>query len=168
MAPSVVIDCSRMAPVVSVPVLSSTTTCTARAASSARALLTPMPSSAPRPTAASRAIGVARPSAHGQATTRTATAARPAAVPPTPAPSQNPRVTAARVITHGTKMAAIRSASRCVEALVLCASPTSRVIWASRVSAPTRLARTTRRPLMFSVAPVTSSPGPTSPGWTPR
>ena len=47
---------------------------------------------------------------------------------------------------------------------MLWASPTSRVIWASRVSAPTRLARTTSRPLMFSVAPVTSSPGPTSAG----
>ena len=64
-----------MAPVVRVPVLSSTTTRTRRADSSARTLLTRMPSSAPRPTAATSAVGVARPSAHGQATTRTATAA---------------------------------------------------------------------------------------------
>ena len=156
--------CSRMVPVVSVPVLSNTTTRTCRAASSARALLTRMPSSAPRPTAASRAVGVARPSAHGQATTSTATAALPAAIPASPAPSQKPRVTTARLITHGTKIAAIRSASRCADALVPCASPTSRVICASSVSAPTRVARTVSRPLMLSVAPVTSSPGPTSAG----
>ena len=62
-------------PAVSVPVLSSTTTRIFRAASSARALDTRMPSPAPRPTAAINAVGMARPSAHGQATTRTATAA---------------------------------------------------------------------------------------------
>ncbi len=73
-------------------------------------------------------------------------------------------MTTASVITQGTKIAAIRSARRWADALVLWASPTSRVIWASRVSPPTRVARTTSRPLMFKVAPVTSSPGPTSAG----
>ena len=73
-------------------------------------------------------------------------------------------MTTARLITHGTKTAAIRSASRCADALVPCASLTSRVICASSVPAPTRVARTTSRPLMLSVAPVTSSPGPTSAG----
>ena len=70
----------------------------------------------------------------------------------------------ARAITHGTNTAAIRSASRCALALVLCAWLTRRVIWASSVSEPTRVARTTSRPLMFTVAPVTWSPGPTSDG----
>ncbi len=85
LVPSTVVTvCSRMVPVVSVPVLSKTTTRTCRAASSARALLTRMPSSAPRPTAASSAVGVARPSAQGHATTSTATAAPPAAVPAQP------------------------------------------------------------------------------------
>ena len=102
-----------MAPVVRVPVLSSTTTRIRRADSSACALLTRTPSSAPRPTAATSAAGVARPSAHGQATTRTATAALHAAAPGRPAPSQKPRVATARLITQGTKTAAIRSASRC-------------------------------------------------------
>ena len=70
----------------------------------------------------------------------------------------------ARAITHGTNTAAIRSASRCALALVPCAWLTRRVIWASSVSEPTRVARTTSRPLMFTVAPVTWSPGPTSDG----
>ena len=41
---------------------------------------------------------------------------------------------------------------------------TSRAIWASWVSAPTRVARTSSRPPAFTVAPVTGSPGPTSTG----
>ena len=123
-----------------------------------------MPSSAPRPTAASRAVGVARPSAHGHATTRTATAALQADAAGSPAPSQKPSVATATAITHGTNTAAIRSASRCALALVACAWLTRRVICASRVSAPTWVARTTSRPLMFTVAPVTGSPGPTSAG----
>ena len=45
-----------------------------------------------------------------------------------------------------------------------CASATSRAIWASAVSAPTRVARTTRRPWALTVAPATSSSGPTSTG----
>ena len=107
-----------MTPSVRVPVLSSTTTRIRRAGSSARAPLTRMPSSAPRPTAATSAVGVARPSAHGQATTRTATAALQAAAADTPAPSQKPSVAQARLITQGTKTAAIRSARRCALALL--------------------------------------------------
>ena len=49
-------------------------------------------------------------------------------------------------------------------ALPDCASSTSRAIWASWVSAPTRVARTTSRPPAFTVAPTTASPGPTSTG----
>ncbi len=158
------ISCSVIRPVVSVPVLSRITARTRPADSSACALLTSTPSSAPRPTAASRAVGVARPSAHGQATTRTATAALAAAAAGQPAPSQKPSVTTARVIAQGTNTAAIRSASRCAAALLASAWLTSRVIWASTVSAPTRVARTSSRPLMLTDAPVTSSPGPTSAG----
>ena len=55
---------------------------------------------------------------------------------------------------------ATRSASRCTGALPVCASVTSRAIWASAVSAPTLVARTTRRPPTLTVAPTTSSPGP--------
>ena len=47
----------------------------------------------------------------------------------------------------------IRSASRCTGALPVCASVTRRAIWASAVSAPTLVARTTRRPPALTVAP---------------
>ena len=52
-----------------------------------------------------------------------------------------------------------RSARRWTGALPDCASVTSRAIWASAVSAPTLVARTTRRPPALTVAPATSSPG---------
>ena len=123
-----------------------------------------MPSCAPRPVPTSSAVGVARPSAHGQAMISTATAAVNAAVAPPPVPSQKPSVPAARAITTGTKTAEIRSASRCTAALPFCASSTSRAIWASWVSAPTRVARTSSRPPAFTVAPVTGSPARTSTG----
>ena len=61
-----------------------------------------------------------------------------------------------------------RSASRWTRALPACASATSRVICASAVSAPTRVARTTSRPYVFTVAPATSSPGSTSTAETRR
>ena len=67
-------------------------------------------------------------------------------------------------MTIGTNTAEIRSASRCTGALPVWASSTSRAIWASLVSAPTRVARTTSRPPALTVAPVTASPGPTSTG----
>ena len=66
--------------------------------------------------------------------------------------------------TIGTKTAVIRSASRAMGALPVCASETSRPIWASVVSLPTRVARTSRRPEVLMVAPVTVSSGPTSTG----
>ncbi len=62
-------------------------------------------------------------------------------------------------ITTGTKTPETRSASRCTGALPVCASVTSRAIWASAVSAPTFVARTTRRPPALTLAPATSSPG---------
>ena len=62
-------------PVVTVPVLSSTIVSTRRVDSSTSGPLMRMPSWAPRPVPTSRAVGVARPSAHGQAMMSTATAA---------------------------------------------------------------------------------------------
>ena len=52
-----------------------------------------------------------------------------------------------------------RSARRWTGALPDWASVTSRAIWASAVSLPTLVARTTRRPPALTVAPATSSPG---------
>ena len=61
-------------PTVSVPVLSNTTVSTFASVSSAVALLTRTPTSAPRPVATMMAVGVASPIAHGHAITSTATA----------------------------------------------------------------------------------------------
>ena len=58
-------------PRVSVPVLSSTTSVTVAARSTAAASRRRMPASAPRPAPTIRAVGVARPMAHGQAMIRT-------------------------------------------------------------------------------------------------
>ena len=110
------------------------------------------------------AVGVARPIAHGQAMISTATAAVNAVPAPAPAASQTASVATATPMTTGTNTAEIRSASRCTGALPAWACTTSRAIWASCVSAPTRLARTTRWPPAFTHPPVTGSPGPTSAG----
>ncbi len=153
-----------MRPVVIVPVLSSRTVSTRRVDSRTSGPLIRMPSWAPRPVPTMRAVGVARPSAHGQAMISTATAAvNAAAVSPVTA-SHAPKVATAISSTTGTKIPEIRSASRCTSALPFCASSTSRAIRASWVSAPTRLAATTSRPPAFTVAPVTVSPGATSTG----
>ena len=61
-------------PSVSVPVLSTTSVSTFSSRSSAAASLKRTPAAAPRPIATMTDIGVARPSAHGQAMMRTATA----------------------------------------------------------------------------------------------
>ncbi len=76
-----------------------------------------MPSWAPRPVPTSSAVGVARPSAQGQAMISTATAADDANASPAPASSQPAQVSTAKPITMGTNTALIRSASRCTFAL---------------------------------------------------
>ena len=65
---------SRGFPSVSVPVLSTTTVVTFPISSIASALRMSIPACAPRPTPTMIDIGVARPSAHGQAMMSTATA----------------------------------------------------------------------------------------------
>ena len=99
-------------PVVTVPVLSSTTVSTRRVDSSTSGPWIRMPSWAPRPVPTISAVGVARPSAHGQAMISTATAAVNAVAGPAPVPSQKPSVPTASAITTGTKTPEIRSASR--------------------------------------------------------
>ncbi len=123
-----------------------------------------MPSCAPRPVPTSSAVGVASPRAHGQAMTRTDTAAVNACSVSPVAMSQPTRVSSAITSTTGTKTAETRSARRWIGALPDWACSTSRAICASRVSAPTRVARTTSRPPALTVAPVTGEPGPTSTG----
>jgi hypothetical protein len=77
-----------MTPVVSVPVLSSSTVSSCRLLSSASGPRMRMPSCAPRPVPTISAVGVARPSAQGQAMMSTATAAVNAA--PRPLPGADP------------------------------------------------------------------------------
>ena len=58
----------------------------------------------------------------------------------------------------------MRSARRAIGAFVLCASMTIEVMRAYSVSRPTRVARTIRRPFVFTELPITRSPGPTVSG----
>ena len=139
-----------MRPSVIVPVLSSTIVVTVRVCSSTSGPLIRMPSWAPRPVPTSSAVGVARPSAHGQATISTATAAWKAKPAPAPSSSQYASAASESAITIGTNTAETRSASRCASALPLCAATTSRPIWASAVSAPTAVARTVSMPPAFT------------------
>ena len=122
------------------------------------------PSDAPRPAPTIRAVGVASPSAHGQAMISTATAAiRPPVASPT-ASHQTAKVAVATASTTGTKMAATWSTSRCTGARLACACSTRRTICASAVSRPTAVARTVSAPLVFIVAPATVAPGVFSTG----
>ena len=84
---------TRIRPSVTVPVLSSRTVSTSRVASRTSGPLMTMPSCAPRPVPTSSAVGVARPSAQGQAMTSTATAAVTAYDASAPASSQPISVT---------------------------------------------------------------------------
>ena len=122
------------------------------------------PSWAPRPDATTRAAGVARPSAHGQAMISTASAALTACPAGLPASSHPARVSAEQASTAGTNTAQIRSAIRWMPALPAWACSTIVIRWASWVSAPTLSARTTSRPVSAIVPPVTASPAAASTG----
>ena len=65
----------------------------------------------------------------------------------------------AMLITIGTKMLAMTSASRCTGALLPCASSTSRTMRARVVSLPILVASNRKLPVLLIVAPMTSSPG---------
>src|SRR5437867_11318293 len=151
------ISLTASSPVVSVPVLSSTTVVSASACSKAAPLRIRIPSSAPRPIPTIIEVGVANPSAHGQAMISTATKFSSALVKAGAGPnaSQRPNVSAARAMTIGTKNAATWSTSRAMGGFDPCASSTSRTIWASAVSAPTCVALKRKYPVLFSVAPMT-------------
>jgi hypothetical protein len=142
-----------------VPVLSNATTRTWRIVSSAWASRTRMPRWAARPVPTIRAVGVARPSAHGQAITSTDTACTSAASQSPAARPQPSRVTAASASTAGTNTSATRSTVFWIAGLRACASSTMRTMRASRVSVPTAVTRSTTRPSPLMAPPVTASPG---------
>ena len=105
------------------------------------------------------AVGVARPSAQGQAITSTATAFTRAFVKSPVKIHQPAKATSAMAVTTGTKMAEIRSARRCTGAFEPCACSTMRMMPASSVWLPTPVARHWMRPSPFTVAANTLSPG---------
>ena len=143
-------------PTVSVPVLSKTTVSMRYADSSASPLLMSMPLLAPTPVPTAMAVGVARPSAQGQATTSTAIMRVSEKINDSPlTPYHTAKVTSPIVTTAGTKKEDTRSANRCMGALVLCADSTNAIIWASMVSLPTFVARALKYPFWLMVAPMT-------------
>jgi hypothetical protein len=125
-----------------------------------------MPALAPRAVPTMMAMGVASPSAQGQAMMSTATAFTSAKARRGSGPqmAQAAKAAAAEATTAGTNQPATASASRWTGARLRCASATIRTIWASSASFPTRSARSTKLPLPFTVPPVTRSPGPFSTG----
>ena len=97
---------------VSVPVLSKITALIWQAASNGSPPLIKIPCSAPRPVPTISEVGVANPKAQGQAITITAVKAIKAKDNVAPKrKNQTKNVSSARLITTGTKTAAIRSAN---------------------------------------------------------
>ncbi len=144
-------------PRVSVPVLSRTSVSSIAACSSAAASRNSRPRRAARPVATRIAVGVASPSAHGQAMTSTAMAwTRPAAGCPSQA--QTAAVAMASPTTTGTKTAEIRSARRWIGGLAACAARTRRTMPANTVSRPVAVARATNSAPTLSVPAKTASP----------
>ena len=137
---------------------------TAARRSSASASRTSTPFSAARPIATRIAVGVARPSAHGQATASTATAGKSAAAASRPAARCATKAPAATSSTAGTNTAETRSARRCAEACEDCASATSLAMRASVVSSPARSQATSSEPCRFTVPAKTRAPGVFSTG----
>ena len=101
------------------------------------------------------AVGVARPSAQGQATISTVTALISANVSAGAGPNahHSASVSSATPITTGTKTAATRSTSAWIGAFEPCACSTSAMILDSADSAPRAVARTRSAPVVFCVAP---------------
>jgi hypothetical protein len=128
-------------PSVSVPVLSKTTTVSLVAFSSAAAFLNRMPFIAPRPVPTMIAIGVASPSASGQAMTKTvmvSVRANSSGWPRTQ--NHTAKVASPTTMAMSTSHCEAWSASNWPGAFEFCASCTSLTICASAVSAPTLVA----------------------------
>ena len=145
---------------VSVPVLSITSASILRMLSRAVASLMSMFFLAALPIPTIRAVGVASPSAQGQAMTSTLTADRMArgSMYSPPRPHQSKNVSTDRTTTVGTKMSAILSTTRCTGAFEPWASCTVRMMPASSVSLPTACALKRSVPCFTIVPANTFSP----------
>ncbi len=118
------------------------------------------PDWAPRPTPTMIDIGVAKPSAQGQAMMSTETAAiRPKVSRGSGPNSDQPlKASTATASTSGTNQPETRSASRWIGAWLRCACATMATIRASIVYLPTLSARITKVPATLIVPPITLSP----------
>ena len=127
------------------------------ACSSAAASRNSRPRRAARPVATRMAVGVASPSAHGQAMTSTAMACTSPS-PASPNHAQAAAVAMARPTTTGTKTPEMRSANRWIGGLAACAARTRRTMPASTVSRPVAVARASSSAPTLSVPAKTASP----------
>ena len=105
-------------------------------------------------------MGVASPSAQGQAIINTVVAETIANATAGSGPkfNQTNALTTATIITTGTKNPEITSARRPIGGLEFCARFTILIICASAVSLPTRVALNKMEPVLFKVPATTSSP----------
>ena len=143
-----------------VPVLSKIMAVTFDAVCNASPLRISTPASAALPTPTITDIGVARPSAQGQAIMSTVVADTIAKATRGSGPkfSQTNALITAIIITTGTKYAEITSAKRPIGGFEFCARFTMSMICASAVSLPTRVALKRIEPLLLIVPATTSSP----------
>ena len=104
--------------------------------------------------------------AHGQAMISTATALTSAKLSAGlgPKTSQAAKVRTAPTMTAGTNQLVTLSTRAWIGSLAPWAASTIRTIWASRVAAPTLVARKRKVPVLFTVPPTTAAPGPFSTG----
>ena len=125
-----------------------------------------MPDSAAVPAPASTAIGVARPSAQGQAITRMLTVTTIAWFSRGSGPSSSQVAPASKAMatTTGTNIPDTRSASRPIGGFAPWACRTSATIRANAVCRPTAVARNRNVPERLMVPPVTRSPDDFSTG----
>src|SRR5699024_9788769 len=116
------------------------------------------PISAALPEPAIIDVGVAKPSAHGQAITKIEIVGINAErkSPGVTAKYQIRNVTIAITTTIGTNTPEIRSAKRWISALEPCASSTTFTICANAVSLPTLVALICNEPFLLIVAPITA------------
>ena len=145
-------------PAVRVPVLSRASRVAAERFWSEAASRTRMPCRAARPMPTMSAIGVARPSAQGQAMRRTETADR-SPISQSPASKiQQIRVMTESPSTTGTKTEATRSANCWTGARLRCACATVAMMPERRVPAPAESTRNRKLPCRFNVPAETRDP----------
>ena len=165
-SPAIRISVTFGAPSVIVPVLSRIMADIFDAVCKASPLRISTPASAALPTPTMTDIGVARPSAQGQAIISTVVADTMAKASAGSGPklSHASALVMAIIMMTGTKYAEITSAKRPIGGLEFCARLTILIICASAVSLPTRVALKRIEPVLLMVPAATASPSAFSTG----